>query len=93
MGVETVTLTTQQMPLHSHPLLASNVQGTQQPPANNTTGQSHTGTTFLYITEVPTDLMANAVGTVGGSQPHDNVMPYLAMYFIISLFGIFPSQT
>jgi microcystin-dependent protein len=93
-GVETVTLTTQQMPVHNHPLVASNVQGTQQQPANNTTAQSHTGTTFLYIeNQTPTDAMAAAVGPVGGSQPHENLMPYLAMYFIISLFGIFPSQT
>jgi len=33
------------------------------------------------------------VGSVGGSQPHDNLMPYLAINFIISLFGIFPSQS
>jgi microcystin-dependent protein len=93
LGVETVTLTTQQMPMHSHPMLASDVQGTQQPPANNTTAQSHTGTVFLYITETPSDPMANAVGPVGGSQPHTNIMPYLAINFIISLFGVFPTQT
>jgi microcystin-dependent protein len=92
-GVEQVTLTTQQMPTHNHALLAADVQGSQQPPGNNVTAQSHTGTVFLYITEVPTDPMAAAVGPVGGSQPHENLMPYLAINFIISLFGVFPSQT
>jgi microcystin-dependent protein len=93
-GVESVTITTQQMPTHTHPLLGSNVQGSQQSPANNLTAQSHTGTTFLYIAnQVPSDVMAPAIGTVGGSQPHDNMMPYLAISFIISLFGIFPSPT
>jgi microcystin-dependent protein len=93
LGVETVTLTMQQMPTHSHPMLGSNVQGSQQQPGNNTTAQSHTGTVFIYIQEVPTDGMAAAVGPVGGSQPHDNLMPYLCINFIISLYGIFPSQT
>jgi len=93
-GVETVTLTTQQMPKHTHPLLGADVTGEQQFPANNVTARSHTGTTFLYIKgETPTDVMAPAIGPAGGSQPHDNLMPYLAMNFIISLFGIFPSQS
>jgi microcystin-dependent protein len=38
-------------------------------------------------------MAANTVGPVGGSQPHDNMQPYLCVSFIISLFGIFPSPT
>ena len=38
-------------------------------------------------------MFLQAVGPVGGSQPHDNFMPYLCVNFIISLFGVFPSQT
>jgi microcystin-dependent protein len=37
-------------------------------------------------------MAANAIGPAGGSQPHDNMMPYLCVSFIISLFGIFPHQ-
>ena len=37
--------------------------------------------------------MAAAIGPVGGSQPHDNMMPYLCINFIISLFGVFPTQS
>jgi microcystin-dependent protein len=36
---------------------------------------------------------AAACGSAGGSQPHDNMIPFLVVNFIISLFGIFPSQT
>jgi microcystin-dependent protein len=38
-------------------------------------------------------MAAQSVGSVGGSQPHTNFQPYLCVDFIISLFGIFPSQT
>jgi microcystin-dependent protein len=93
LGVESVTITSQTMPLHTHPLLGADVPGEQQPPANNVTARSHTGTTFLYVVEVPSDLMAPAIGALGGSQPHENLMPYLCINFIISLFGIFPSPT
>jgi microcystin-dependent protein len=93
-GVESVTLTAQQTPLHNHPLVGADVPGEQQFPANNVTARSHTGTVFLYFKgETPTDVMAPAIGPAGGSQPHENLMPYLCITFIISLFGVFPSQT
>jgi microcystin-dependent protein len=91
-GVETVTLTAQQIPAHSHPLLASTAGGTQNDPSNNVTAGSPSVT--LYIQDVTdSNMAANAVSTVGGSQPHNNFQPYLCVDFIISLFGIFPSQT
>jgi microcystin-dependent protein len=37
-------------------------------------------------------MFAQAIQPVGGSQPHENVQPYLAISFIISLFGVFPTQ-
>jgi microcystin-dependent protein len=47
-----------------------------------------------YDSSVPTTAMAGlAVPTAGGSQPHDNMAPYCAVNYIISLFGIFPSQS
>jgi microcystin-dependent protein len=91
-GVEEVTLTNQQMPVHTHPLLAADVQGTLQSPGNALTARSHTANVFLYVENPPGDPMAPAIGVVGGSQPHTNLMPYLAINYIISLFGIFPSQ-
>lgn len=92
-GVETVTLTTQQIPAHTHPLLASTNLAQQPTPANNVTGQS-SGSSKLYRPATPAQQMAsNACGPTGGSQPHDNFQPYLCLDFIISLFGVYPSPT
>ncbi len=90
-GVESVTLTTSQIPIHTHPFLASNSPGTQINPQGNTTGQPNQ--IQPYIDDVPSVPMAsNAVGPAGGSQPHDNMMPFLVINFIISLFGFYPTQ-
>jgi microcystin-dependent protein len=90
-GVESVTLTTQQVPAHSHPMLASNDIPPQSGPKNAVTGQS---AAKLYRAGVPSvQLSPQAVAPVGGAQPHENFQPYLCVDFIISLFGIFPSPT
>ena len=48
----------------------------------------------MYIQDVAdTALSPNSITSTGGSQPHDNFQPYLCIDFIISLFGIFPTQT
>jgi microcystin-dependent protein len=91
-GVESVTLTVNQIPSHGHPMLASASPGTSAAPQNAVLAKTTTG--FLYINENPTDNMAaTAIVPVGGSQPHDNFQPYQCIDFIISLFGIFPSPT
>lgn len=89
-GVEEVTLTVQQLPIHSHQLLASGDIGNQV----NTTGAltSNSQGAIPYIEDAPTlNMNAQAISPVGGSQPHTNFQPYLCVDFIISLFGIFPS--
>jgi len=91
-GVETVTLTVSQIPSHAHPFLASTATGDQISPAGNVPATSFNVTP--YINDVANgNFSANAVTSTGGSQPHDNFQPYLCVDFIISLFGIFPSQT
>ena len=91
-GVETVTITTQQIPAHSHAMLASTGPGTQNDPTNAVTAGSPSVT--LYEADVTdANMAASAVGSTGGSQPHENFQPYLCLSFIISLFGIFPTQT
>jgi microcystin-dependent protein len=91
-GAEEVTLTTLQIPAHSHPLLASTAAGTQNAPSNNVTTASPTVT--LYTANAPdSNMAASAVTSTGGSQPHTNFQPYLCVDFIISLFGIFPSPS
>ena len=91
-GVEQVTLTVNQIPAHTHPLLASTNISTQTSPTNNVLAQSTAAD--MYIEDVPNvSLAPNAIGPTGGSQPHTNFQPYLCLNYIISLFGIFPSPT
>jgi microcystin-dependent protein len=90
-GVEAVTLTVNQIPAHSHPMLASTAIPTASNPSDNVTGQA---AAKLYRTGTPTvQLHPASLSPTGGSQPHDNFQPYLCVDFIISLFGIFPSPT
>ena len=92
-GAEEITLTVNQIPAHSHPLLASNTVASSGNPQNQVTGQARPGDD-LYLEDVPSINMAvTAISPVGGSQPHTNFQPYLCVDFIISLFGIFPSPT
>jgi microcystin-dependent protein len=91
-GTEQETLTVQQIPSHSHPLLGSSQTAAQQTPVDNVPGKA--ATTIYHNTEVPADTMAaNSLAPQGGSQPHENTQPFLCINFIISLFGVFPSQT
>jgi microcystin-dependent protein len=93
-GVESVTLTTQQIPAHSHPLLATSNVGTQSNANSQVLAQLPPATAKLYrAPPASVSLSANTVGSTGGSQPHDNFQPYLCVDFIISLFGVFPSQS
>jgi microcystin-dependent protein len=91
-GVETVTLTVSQIPSHSHPVLASTDIGNQSDPTTRVPAQSSTFD-FWLEDDPSVNMSAQAIGSVGGSQPHDNFEPYLCMNYILSLFGIFPSQT
>ena len=92
-GSEEITLTVSQIPAHSHPELVSNsAVGLQTNPTGNVLAQSPQAK--LYIDDVPNvSLFTTVIGSDGGSQPHNNFQPYLCVDFIISLFGIFPSQT
>lgn len=88
-GVESVTLTIQQIPIHTHTPAASNT-GASDTPANNFWANSTTGKP--YSAAPPTIQMnAGTISPTGGSQPHDNMIPFLCVTYIISLFGIFPS--
>ena len=94
-GVETVTLVTPQIPAHSHSghIVGSNV--TADKSSTNGTVLARTLTSPTYAVTTPDTAMAN--GTVqtdstGGSQPHENRMPYLAMNWCVALYGVFPSR-
>ncbi len=94
-GSETVTLTATELPNHTHPLHVFNGEGdtlngadatlagigTSVPPVGNFTHASPTATAA-----------SSAVGSAGGSQPHNNMQPWAAVNYIIALVGIFPSR-
>jgi len=90
-GTEQETLTVQQIPIHSHPLLGSADPASGRSPQNGvfarTPGEA-------YSSEFTPEVISSAtISPAGGSQPHENTQPFLCINFIISLFGIFPSQT
>lgn len=90
-GVEEVTLTTNQIPAHTHPLLCAASGGT--PNSNPQGGYWGPSDQTQYSTAAGTVQMGNpniTAAPAGGSQPHSNFMPYLCIQYIISLFGVFP---
>jgi len=92
-GTETVTLTTAQLPLHAHPAICSSGGGNSGTPVGKFWSTDPMGNTAAYTTGTDSQMLGSAIGNAGGSQAHDNMKPFLAVSFIISLFGIFPSQT
>jgi microcystin-dependent protein len=90
-GVESVTLSVNQTPVHTHAFLASSAGGNDNNPENNVIAD---GPALAFIEANPNvNMSAPSVVPVGGSQPHENLMPVLAISYIISLFGIFPNRT
>jgi len=90
-GVETVTLTTSQMPAHSHAAGASAANGASDDPTGRVPARNAAGVP-QYGAAADTTLAAGELLSTGGSQPHSNMQPYLGINYIISLFGVFPSQ-
>ncbi len=93
-GVETVTLTVAQIPAHTHQIQCSNKGGDQRSPVGAIPAGDAAGVTKLYSDQPPNAAMQWPQTTpTGGSQPHDNTQPFLCVDFIISLFGVFPTQS
>jgi microcystin-dependent protein len=99
-GVEEVTLTSIQIPSHTHYVIARAPTGSA--PTGNATHTTPSGnmlaggTIKAYSSSAPGAMLtmnAATVASAGGSQPHENKMPYLCVSYIISLFGIYPSET
>jgi microcystin-dependent protein len=90
-GAEEITLTTNQIPAHTHTPMAQSATGTQAGPGGGVWAAS---SLRLFNEFNPASLVSpQSILPTGGSQPHTNFQPYLCISFIISLFGIFPSQT
>jgi microcystin-dependent protein len=93
-GSETVTLTTAQLAAHSHALMASASPADGADPTSNVLAGSDSQN--FYGPANPDKAAAMNPGFVtstGGSQPHDNMQPYLCVTFIIATEGIYPSQS
>jgi microcystin-dependent protein len=91
-GTEQVTLTTQQIPTHTHGYVVNGAVGADSTPTS--TLPSGSPNVNLYRQATPSaNLSPQGVGATGGSQPHTNYQPYLCVNFIISLYGLFPSPT
>lgn len=90
-GAETVTITASTLPIHTHPLIGSPGQASAGAgPAGSVLGVSSVNVYGNGPPIVP--MAANSVAAAGGSQPHDNMAPYLGLNYIICLFGLFPQQ-
>jgi microcystin-dependent protein len=90
-GTESVTLTTEQIPPHRHVPIADGAGGNTGTPQDAQWAES----ALLLYQQNPDSVVAmspQALAPAGGSQPHDNMPPFLGIHFIISLFGVFPSQ-
>jgi len=94
-GSETVTLLESEMPAHTHSLRAHNGdQADHQIPGPATSlAQSANGNAYLSGSPALTPLAAQGITPAGGSQPHNNMQPYLTLYLNIALQGVFPPRT
>jgi microcystin-dependent protein len=91
-GSETVSLLESEIPSHGHSLTASQADGVERQPG----GQQFAKGIAISMYQVPgalTQLSPNAASPAGGDQPHNNMMPYLTLYFNIALQGVFPPRT
>jgi microcystin-dependent protein len=91
-----VTLTTVEIPSHSHSLNATTAIGTTTKIGNNVLPGTVSGGGFLYetvSTGAPLQMASNACSISGSAIPHDNMMPTLGISFVIALYGVFPQRS
>lgn len=95
-GAEAVTLLTSEMPAHTHVASAVAGPGDQNSPSGSLWAEAHYGRALdkQYSSGAPTTSMStSALSAVGGSQPHNNMPPYLTLNFIIAMQGVFPPRS
>jgi microcystin-dependent protein len=92
-GAEEITLTLNQIPAHNHLLLATSDIASTSNPANGFLAGLNTGQKIYSTGAATIQMDNNHIDFKGGSQPHTNFQPYLCVNFIISLYGIYPTQT
>jgi microcystin-dependent protein len=90
-GTTAVTINIQQLPTHIHQLNGTNTAASGDDASNAIFAQAGLNAYGAFAS--PAAMGPAAVGNTGGSQAHNNMMPYLVLNFVIALQGIFPSQT
>ena len=91
-GSPAVTVNIQQLPTHFHQLQASSATANSDTPSSSTLLGGSAPNDLYTGPAALASLIQGTVASVGGSQPHNNMMPYLVLNFIIALQGIFPSR-
>jgi microcystin-dependent protein len=91
-GEEQVTLSVNQIPSHSHTPTA-NTSGNGTSPSGTVWAGSTDLSQFAPPASINGQMNSLAIQATGGDQPHDNMVPFLVINFIISLFGTYPSAT
>lgn len=89
-GTESVTLTTQQIPVHTHVPQANSASQADSP--NGNVWAAASGTTPYDVAPGNSTMNNASIQPAGGGQPHDNMIPYQVVNFIISLYGVYPTQ-
>jgi microcystin-dependent protein len=92
-GSDTVVLGATEMPAHAHVLRASNQPGEDPAPANEALARSVGASLYQDNTTNTVALNAAAIEPAGGGAPHNNLMPYLTLYFNIAMQGVFPPRS
>ena len=89
-GEEAHTITSSEMPAHTHNFMATAADGNNSAPPNNVLART---TNNIYGQPANlTTLKPQTVTNVGGSQAHTNLQPYLVINFVVALIGVFPSR-
>lgn len=91
-GTEDITLNVNQIPAHTHAFAASSSIANSANPVNNVLAVSSQVSAFVSQDDLR-NMNNGLILNTGGNQPHSNMQPSLCINFIISIFGIFPSQT
>ncbi|GGX26739.1 phage tail protein [Undibacterium macrobrachii] len=93
-GAESVTLLQTEIPTHNHTMQVSDIAGNSTTPAANAMAIGAKGTPmYAPISGATGTLSNNTITQNGGSMPHNNMQPYLTMYFAIAMQGVFPPRT
>jgi microcystin-dependent protein len=90
-GTETVTLTLNQLPAHPHPANCLSIPGDQYQPNNGVWARDAAGNRQFGTTKAGT-MSPNIIGPTSYGQPHNNLQPYLALNYVVAMYGVLPAR-